>query len=56
MLITPQTQAFTLNYPEACLIWDLDASAVDYHHLHQKLIALRNRRLVALSPSLAPEA
>lgn len=56
MLITPQTQAFTLNYPEACLIWDLDASAVDYHHLHQKLIALRNRRLVALSPSLAPDA
>lgn len=56
MLITPQTQAFITNYPQAYLIWDLDANAIDYHHLHQKLIALRNRRLVALSPSLAPDA
>ncbi len=56
MLITPQTQAFIPNYPQACLIWDFDANAIDYHHLHQKLIALRNRRLVALSPSLAPDA
>ncbi len=56
MLITPQTQAFITNYPQACLIWDLDANTIDYHHLHQKLIALRNRRLVALSPGLAPDA
>lgn len=55
-LLAPQTLAFTTNYPKACLIWNLDASTVDYHHLYQKLSALYLTRLVPLSPSLAPDA
>jgi hypothetical protein len=55
MLITPQTQAFTQLSP-SLLDLGLRCQRRDYHHLHQKLIALRNRRLVALSPSLAPDA
>lgn len=56
MLIAPKTKAFTTNYPEASLIWDLDANGSDYHHLYEKLASLHNSRLVALSPSLAPDA